>query len=164
MTRRFLAAVMLAVCSPALAQDWSTYFNMATFGAGAGDASSGSISLECGDAQSGAHNPGQLYLLVSPATDAHLNKKLLPANVRFSIGEETFHIPMALEPGGSSLGNVREETSEETARNFVSALREGNELEIGLEEVSIARIGLRGSGEALEAIDSCLGPIETDQV
>jgi len=71
---------------------------------------------------------------------------------------------MALEPGGSSLGNVREETSEETARNFVSALREGNELEIGLEEVSIARIGLRGSGEALEAIDSCLGPIETDQV
>ncbi|UJW84298.1 DUF1176 domain-containing protein [Devosia sp. SL43] len=150
-----LAGLTLAV--PALAAPWGTDYNMGTFAAGGGSEQEGWLSLECGDPQGGLSNFGELYLLFTPAAGASFNKKQPLTYLTFTIGAETFDLPIELEPGSSdTFAYMREAEGSILTQGLVSAMRNGESVQISLDGQQLGDISLEGSDEALEAIDECI--------
>lgn len=151
------ALTCLMLIAPVAAEPWGTDYNMGTFAAGGGSDEEGWLSLECGDPEGGLTNYGELYLLFTPATDATFNKKQQLTYLTFTVGSDTFDLPIELEPGSSNtFAYVREAEGAVLTQGLVSAMRGGDRVQISLDGVQLGDISLEGSGAALEAIDQCI--------
>lgn len=147
----------LTVVAPAVAAPWVAGYQMATFTAGTGSDEGGWLSLECGDPDAGTTEYGELYLLFTPGTGISFNKKQPLTYLTFTVGSDTFDLPIELEPGSSNtLSYVREAEGSILTQGLVSAMRGGDRVQISLDGVELGDISLEGSSEALEAIDDCI--------
>jgi hypothetical protein len=155
-----LARIMVAgllIASPAMAAPWVAGYQMATFTAGAGSDEEGWLSLECGDPDAGTNEYGELYLLFTPGAGISFNKKQQLTYLTFTIGSDTFDLPIELEAGSSNtLSYVREAEGSILTQGLVSSMRNGERVQISLDGQQLGDLSLEGSGEALEAIDECI--------
>ena len=147
----------LTVAAPAMAAPWVAGYQMATFTAGAGSDEEGWLSLECGDPDAGISEYGELYLLFTPRAGISFNKKQQLTYLTFTIGADTFELPIELEAGSSNtLSYVREAEGAVLTQGLVSAMRNGDRVQISLDGQQLGDLGLEGSDTALDAIDSCI--------
>jgi hypothetical protein len=152
-----MLASMLAV-APASAQEWSAYFNMATFGAGGGSDAGGGLNFECGDKDSGAHNPGRPYMTLRLAEGTELNKKSALEDIVFWVGDGmSFTLPLVLERGSAdTLAYVYSPETVPEVLEFISALREGQTFTALQGERRLASVDLEGSAAALQYVEGCI--------
>jgi hypothetical protein len=158
MNRLTIAALAcFALAGPVTAAPWGTDYNMGTFAAGGGSDEDGWLSLECGDPEGGLDNYGELYLLFTPAKDASFNKKQPLTYLTFTIGSDSFDLPIELEAGSSNtFAYVREAEGATLTQGLVLAMRNGDRVQISLDGAQLGDISLEGSNAALEAIDECI--------
>lgn len=157
--RRWAAAAILSLLVlPAAAQEWTTDFNMGTFLAGGGSEAQGFLSFECPDPSSGFDTAGQPFVTLTPKAGVVLNKKSVPPEgITFWVGDEqSFLLPMSIEPGNASLSYDYSADSVQSVRDLVTALRSGSGVAAYAGETMLVMIGLDGSSKALEYIDGCI--------
>lgn len=156
-----LAALVLCIlplASPAVAQDWDSFFNMGTFTAGGGSDANGWLSLECADPDSGFDTAGRLFLSVTVMSGISLNKKSLADGGTFWVDDgKSYVLPLSLENGSSTI--LHYDYSDDTVGqvlDLVETLRKGGSvgLEVGTEFVM--RVTLEGSFQALEYVEGCI--------
>lgn len=153
-------AVLMSI-APVMAAPWVTDYHMGAFIAGGGSDEEGWLSLECGDPEQAVDGStmsyGELFLNFTPATGARFNKKQALTYLSFVIGDDTIDLPIELEPGsGNNFAYVREAEGSILTQGLVSAMRDGERVQISLDGQQLGDIGLEGSNEALEAIDECI--------
>ena len=158
---RIVAGIALAlIASPALAQDWGTDFNMGTFAAGGGSAANGYLNLECADKSSGFESAGQPFIALTVMDGVELDKKSLPGEITFWVGDDqSYLLPMSIEAGSTTrlVYDYSADTVEQ-ARWLVEALREGSSVTAKADETILATIELEGSDDALELVEECIAP------
>jgi hypothetical protein len=158
--RSLIAFATLALLSaPVSAQEWGTDFNMGTFAGGGGTDASGSLSFECADPSSGFDTAGQPFIELKPMAGVVLNKKSVPSEgVTFWVeDEQSYLLPMSLEPGGQSLSYDYSADSVQSVRDLVAALRSGSRVAAYAGKTQLVMMTLDGSSKALEFVESCIG-------
>lgn len=152
---------MALLATSAVAQDWSTDFNMGSLLAGGGNEAGGYLSFECMDEGDAGDPVGIPYLTLSPMVGVVVNKKSVPADgISFWVGDDkSFLVPMSVDPGGTSLSYDYSTQSVQEVRWLVEALRVGDTVTAFAgtpEDLRLIRFGLDGSSEALELIEGCI--------
>lgn len=153
-----LSLCVLSFASPAVAQDWDSFFNMGTFTAGGGSDANGWLSLECADPDSGFSSAGRPFLSVTVMSGISLNKKSLADGLAFWVDDgQSYLLPMSLEDGSSTILHYDySDDSVDEVLHLVEALRKGDRvgLEVGTEFVM--KVTLEGSFQALEYVEGCI--------
>lgn len=158
---RRLAASLVAgalLASPALAQDWGSYFNMGTFAAGGGSDANGWLHFECAGPDSGFSTAGRPHISVRVRDGVELDKKTLAAGVWFWVGDgASYDVPVQLEQGSSTV-LVYDYSAQSVpgVLDFIAALRRGERFGLVVGAENVASITLEGSHAALEYVEGCI--------
>jgi hypothetical protein len=154
----FLCLAGLLLAGSAAAQEWQTYFNMATFGAGGGSDEGGWLNFECAGDDSGFSTAGEPYIALEVKAGVTLSKKSLGAGPTFWVGDDqSFALPMRLEAGSTTtLAYQYSAATVPEVLHFIAALRGGTSFSATLGNENIASIPLDGSNAALEFIEGCV--------
>jgi hypothetical protein len=156
--RLAIALASLLGAAPAAAQDWNTYFNMATFGAGGGSDANGWLNFECAGPDSGFSTAGRPHIALRVKDGVTLDKKSLEDGPTFWVGDDqSFLLPMQLqERSTTSLNYQYDEASVPQVLEFLAALRRGVRFSAMLGDENIAAITLEGSSAALQFVEGCI--------
>ena len=153
-----LGLSVLPLASPAVAQDWDSYFNMGTFAAGGGSDANGWLSLECADPDSGFSSAGRPFLSVTVMSGISLNKKSLADGLAFWVDDgQSYVLPMSLEEGSSTILHYdHSDDSVGEVLDLIEALRKGGNVGLEMGAEFVMRVTLEGSFQALEYVEACI--------
>lgn len=143
---------------PAWADEWSTYYNMATFGAGGGADDGGWMNFECAGSDSGFSTAGQPYFTLRIGQGFSRKKLTLEETITFFVDDgQSYVLPMSLEL--QSTDNLAYDHSPELLgemQDFIAALRRGDWVTAWSGQRQLARVALDGSFAALEFVAACI--------
>ena len=153
-----LGVIGILLVSPAWADKWDTYYNMATFGAGGGADAGGWFNFECADEESGFSTAGQPYFTLRIGEEFN-RKKLTPdKTITFWVDDGlSYVLPMRWE-AQSTVSLVYDYSAEtlEEMQDFIAALRRGDRATAWSGEQQLASVALDGSYAALEFVEGCI--------
>jgi len=151
-----LASILLI--GPAWADNWSSYYNMATFGAGGGADEGGWFNLECADEESGFSMAGEPFFDVIIGEKFHQKKAALEPMITFVVDDgRSYLLPMNLEQNSTT--HLHYDRNPETfpeMQDFIAALRRGNQVTAWSGAQQLASVTLDGSFAALEFVEACV--------
>ena len=143
----------LLMTSPALAQDWSSGYNMGSIGVSGGDDASGTIVIDCAEAGNGVVKQGSLSVFVNPMQGAGATA----GDFTFTVGETAVTLPFA-DNGGDGFVHDKTADSLDALTALVDALETGPEVVVSQGDAELANIGLDGAAAALDGVEACLTP------
>lgn len=143
----------LLMASPALAQDWSSGYNMGSIGVSGGDDASGTIVIDCAEAGNGVVKQGSLSVFVNPMPGAVATA----GDFAFTVGETAVTLPFA-DNGGDGFVHDKTADSLDALTALIDALETGAEVVVSQGDAELVRIGLDGAAAALDGVEACLTP------
>lgn len=154
----FGMAVFLFSVSPSMAQDWGTYFNMATFGAGGGSDTNGWLNFECAGPDSGFSSSGEPFFSIVIGDRFRDEKQDLEPLITIRVdGGKTYAVPMAFDVKSTRvLKNDRRPEIFPEMQALIAGLRTGMQATAWSGTRQLAEVDLTGSFAALEYIAACI--------
>ena len=151
-----VAGILLS--GPAVAEKWSTYYNMATFGAGGGSDADGWFNFECAGSDSGFSTAGQPHFTLRIG-EGFSRKKLVPEKTITFFVDDGLSYVLPMSPEVQSTVNLVYDHSAETLEEmqyFIAALRRGDRATAWSGSRQLASVALDGSFAALEFVEACI--------
>lgn len=148
-----LVCASLAMMAPAVAQDWSSDYNMGSIGVSGGNEAAGILVIDCAEAGNGVVAQGALSLFLTPASGATATA----GDFVFAIGDAPITLKFA-DNQGDGFYHDKTPDSLDALTALIDGLETGDTLVVTQGANEIARIPLDGAGAALDGVDVCLEP------